>query len=69
MFSHCPSELPTLNTMALFEELKIETIKWPANSLDLNPIENIWSPLKYRIGLHFPTTRKTVIEAIQNIWS
>jgi len=37
----------------------------PANSPDLNPTENIWTLLKHRIGLHFPTTRTAVIEAVQ----
>jgi len=46
----------------------LELIKWPAQSPDLNPIENIWSLLKYKIGLHFPT-RDKVIEAAQLEWS
>ena len=44
-------------------------MSWPANSPDLNPIENIWSLLKHRIGKHFPTTRDEVITAIQTEWS
>ena len=27
---------------------------WRAHSLDLNPIENVWRLLKYRIGKQFP---------------
>src|SRR5437667_10041599 len=28
------------------EALGMETLEWPPNSLDLNPIENIWSYMK-----------------------
>jgi transposase len=55
-------------TLALFKDSNIELLQWPANSPDLNPIENIWSILKHRVGLHFPTTREEVVTAIQTEW-
>ena len=56
-------------TIALFERLGITLMDWPANSPDLNPIKNIWSLLKERVGRHFPTTRDQVVAAIQLEWS
>ena len=44
-------------TIALFKRLGITLMDWLANLLDLNPIKNIWSLLKERVGRHFPTTR------------
>lgn len=56
-------------TLELFKQLDIELLCWPANSPDLNPIENIWCLLKHRIGRHFPTTKETVMAAIRLEWS
>jgi transposase len=56
-------------TLALFKDSSLALMEWPANSPDLNPIENLWSLLKHRVGLHFPTTREEVIAAIQAEWA
>jgi hypothetical protein len=56
-------------TITLFQSIEIDLMQWPANSPDLNPIENVWSILKDRIGRHCPTTRKEAIQAIQIEWS
>ena len=32
------------------EKNKLDSLEWPGNSPDLNPIENLWSLLKGKIG-------------------
>jgi hypothetical protein len=43
-------------TRDFFLEVKLHVLEWPANSPDLNPIENAWSYLKSRIESRFPKT-------------
>lgn len=44
------------------------SMKWPANSPDLNPIENVWRLLKYRIGKRFPKNHEEVRRYIEEEW-
>ena len=44
-------------------------MKWPANSPDLNPIENVWRLLKYRIGKRFPRTDAEVRQFLEEEWA
>ena len=46
----------------------IQTLAWPANSPDLNPIENLWALIKKRLRGHDCTTKTKLIEAILHIW-
>ena len=46
----------------------IRTIDWPANSPDLNPIENIWAVLKQRIQMKSPKDTKVLEKLIEEEW-
>lgn len=56
-------------TIELLQSMELTVIDWPANSPDLNPIENVWSILKGRIGKHFPKTKEEVKAAIEIEWN
>ena len=43
-------------------------MEWPANSPDLNPIENVWRLMKYRVGKYFPKTTEEVRQRAQEEW-
>lgn len=48
----------------------IEFIEWPAYSPDLNPIENIWAWVKYRLYSDFPPSKNEneLIDRVFAIW-
>ena len=48
-----------------------EMMKWPANSPDLNPIENVWAVLKDRMQKRRPRphTKDEMHRAIQEEWA
>ena len=46
----------------------IKTLKWPGNSSDLNPIENLWAIVKKRLRKHDCTTKTKFTTTILQIW-
>ena len=58
-----------LVTRQFFAESEIEVMDWPATSPDLNPIENLWSLLKRKIGnSKRPTSIPDMVRLASGIW-
>jgi transposase len=53
-----------------YEKHKLILLDWPANSSDLNPIENLWNLIKYKLSLETLTKKnfkEKLIESIESI--
>jgi transposase len=53
-----------------FQQRNIQTLPWPPQSPDLNPIENLWAIIKQRRATKFgvPRTRNDLIDQVLEIW-
>ena len=49
---------------------KLQILDWPGNSLDLNPIENLWTVLKNKVSerQQLRCYAKTLEQAIKEVW-
>lgn len=56
------------NVSVLDDFPKIDLLNFPTYSPDLNPIENIWSTLKYRVASDAPGSEKAMIKSLRNNW-
>ena len=60
---------PTHNNLDVFDDDEnIEIIDFPTYSPDLNPIENLWATLKYRVACDAPLTRDELVESLERNW-
>ena len=52
-----------------FDARAITVLDWPANSLDLNPIENLWGILKRKMRGTRPNNKEELTASIKEIWA
>ena len=50
-------------------QIEIRKIDWPGNSPDMNPIENLWAIIKYKLKRKKILNKQNLVREIENIWN
>ena len=56
------------NVKNYLKNKKLVVLSWPAQSPDLNPIENLWSILDHGIKTRTPKNEEELFQILQNQW-
>ncbi|MCM0158344.1 transposase [Candidatus Nardonella dryophthoridicola] len=52
-----------------FQENNVQVLQWPAQSPDLNPIENLWEEVERQIRTMTFPNKQTLIDKINEVWT
>ena len=66
---HFPARIGTLRTNTWFNDDWITVLHWPANSPDLNPIENVWVNIKRQMNDMRHNNADELMAAIKATWA
>jgi hypothetical protein len=56
-------------TKKWLQDHDVQLMSWPANSPDLNPIENLWGMLKQKLRKTNSSSKAHLIEKTLNVWN
>ena len=51
-----------------FQDNRVSLMEWPAQSPDLNPIENLWADVKKKVSEIKPTNNNDLWITVQQAW-